>query len=313
MVEKEIEIDMGRSKLSGTICLPEDKGSYPFVLMVHGSGPLDRDENMTGQKLNIFNTIARHLADEGIASLRYDKRGCGKSSGDYYTATHLDLVEDAIECFDTLEQYSTCKKNEIYVLGHSEGAIIAPQMSIKRPSIDGIILLCPFVEDMESILIKQARHIQEALSNLEGSKGVIYRFLSKLTGNQITSQRKLIIKLKSSSTPTIRYWFRKIPANWLRELLKIDPQAIFRKVKCPMLLIGGEKDIQCDPIDVSRIVELTRGEVDAHVVKNLTHILRLDECKPSIFSYTALIKKPVDPTVLNLTTHWLRQRMCVQR
>ena len=203
-------------------------------------------------------------------------------------------------------------KNKIFVLGHSEGCIIAPQMSLKRPSIAGIVLLCPFIQNMESILINQARHIQEAINNLEGIKGIIYRLLSKLMGNPVTSQRKLIDKLKSSSTPTIRIWFRKIPAKWLRELLQINSQDIFKRVTCPILMIGGEKDIQCDPADVKRIAELKEGTAEAHVIKDLTHILRVDEGKPSIFRYAELIKKPVEPVVLNVAAQWLEQKICAQ-
>ncbi len=219
----------------------------------------------------------------------------------------MDLVEDAIKCLGTLEQLVNCKKNEIFILGHSEGTIIAAQMSVRQPSIAGIILLCPFVQDMETILYNQAKHIQQAINNLKGIKGVIYRLISKLMGNQVASQKKLIKKLKSSSAPTIRYWFRKIPANWLRELLKIDPHGIFKQVTRPTLLIGGEKDIQCDPDDVGHIAKLTEGTVEAHIIKDLTHILRVDKQQSSIFRYTALIKKPVAPVIPNLAIHWLKK------
>lgn len=313
MKEDGIQIVSNGNRLAGTICLPEGEGRFPFVLMVHGSGPLDRDENMKGQKLNIFNSIAHHLADMGIASLRYDKRGCAESSGNYYTASHSDLVQDAIACFDALAQSKACVKNEIYVLGHSEGTVIAAKMSIKRPSMAGIILLCPFVQSMESILIMQSKHIQEAIENLKGIKGTVYRIFLKLTGSQIDSQRKFIKKLQSSSKPTIRYWHAKVPAKWLREVLKIEPQEIYEQIKCPVLLIGGEKDIQCDPADVGRIAELVKGTASAHVIRDLTHVLRVDERKPSIFRYAELIRKPVEPIVLNLTSHWLRQRMCEQK
>ncbi len=103
MIEKEITIESSGLGLSGTVCLPEQEGRFPLVLMIHGTGPLDRDENMPGQQLNVFNAIAHCLVEEGIASLRYDKRGCGKSSGDYYRAGHSDLINDAIHCFDTLK------------------------------------------------------------------------------------------------------------------------------------------------------------------------------------------------------------------
>ena len=90
MLKHDITINSDGSSLSATVCRPEEKGRVPFVLMIHGTGPLDRDENMKGQRIDAFNTIAHHLAAGGIASLRYDKRGCGRSTGDYYRAGHAD-------------------------------------------------------------------------------------------------------------------------------------------------------------------------------------------------------------------------------
>lgn len=92
MQEQEVRIQSGEVELIGILCSPDGTGKFPAVLMVHGRGPLDRDENMKGQQLNIFNAIAHVLAQRGIASLRYDKRGYGASSGDFMSAGHADLV-----------------------------------------------------------------------------------------------------------------------------------------------------------------------------------------------------------------------------
>ena len=312
MIEKDITIDSNGNRLSATVCLPEDKGCAPLVLMLHGSGPLDRDENMKGQRVNVFNTIAHHLARGGIASVRYDKRGCGNSSGDYYAAGHSDLVDDAVNWFDAARQFDFCEPDRIFVLGHSEGCIIAPQVSAKRPPVAGLILLCPFVDNIESILIKQARKLQQEFEGLPGIGGVLRRFLSRMMGMTVTRQQKLIDKLKSSNTGTMRIWFQKVPAKSLRELIRLDSSAIFRQVTCPMLLIGGEKDLQCDPADVGRIADLAKGAVDAHVVQNLTHVLRLDERQPSFLSNGELIKKPMEPLVLELIAAWLNEQRCHQ-
>lgn len=144
MIEKDITIDSNGNKLSGTVCLPEGEGRFPLVMMVHGSGRLDRDENTEGYPLNVFDTIAHYLAHRGIASLRYDKRGCGKSTGDFYATGHSDLVDDAVNWFDTLTQHVLSEPDKIFVLGHSEGCIVAPQVNAKRPAVAGLILLCPF-------------------------------------------------------------------------------------------------------------------------------------------------------------------------
>lgn len=312
MIEKDITIDSYGNRLSGTVCLPDGKRRFPLVIMVHGSGPLDRDENMDGQQLNVFNTIAHHLVREGIASLRYDKRGCGKSSGDYYATGHSDLTNDAVSWFDVLKQCDCCEPEKIFMLGHSEGCIIAPQVSALRPAIAGLVLLCPFVDNMESILIKQAAQLQQDFEALPGVGGLIRRLLSRMMGAAVTSQQKLIDKIKSSDKDTISVRFQKIPAKWLRELIRLDPRAIFSQVRCPMLLIGGEKDLQCDPDDVNRIAELTTGVVNVHVIKNLTHILRFDEQQPSLLGSPELTKKPMEPILLKLIVEWFKEQTRIQ-
>jgi pimeloyl-ACP methyl ester carboxylesterase len=279
--------------------------------MVHGSGPLDRDENMKEQQLNIFNAIAHSLARAGIASLRYDKRGCGKSTGDYDTTGHVDLVNDTVSWFDALSQSDFCEPEKIFVLGHSEGCIIAPQLSAIRPAA-GLVLLCPFVDKMESILIKQALRLQQDFDALPGVSGRIRRFLSRMMGATVTSQQKLIDKIKSSNQDTFRFGFQQIQAKWLRELMRLDPQAIFSQVTCPMLLIGGEKDLQCNPEDVHQIAALTSGAVDTHIIKNLTHILRLDEQPASFLNNQELIKKPMEPSLLTLILEWFKKQGCIE-
>lgn len=102
----------------------------------------------------------------------------------------------------------------MFVLGHSEGCIIAPQVSAKRPAVAGLILLCPFVDNMESMAIKQAMHTQRELESMPGVHGLLRRSLYRMTaGMPVTSQRKLIDKLKSSNAQTMRIWFQKKPAT----------------------------------------------------------------------------------------------------
>ena len=102
MVELECKLEHAGAVLAGALCLPPGSGRVPCVLMLPASGPLDRDENFKGQRLNIFNAIAHHLASKGFASLRYDKRGCGQSTGDYFSAGYFDFVADAAAWHDWL-------------------------------------------------------------------------------------------------------------------------------------------------------------------------------------------------------------------
>lgn len=305
MIEAHITLQANGISIAGTVCLPSANNQYPMVLFVHGSGPLDRNENAKGSKLNIFNTTAHHLAKNGIGSFRYDKRGCGKSSGNYHEATHKDLVKDAHSLVTYLANLDCSDSEKIYVLGHSEGSIIAPQLASTHPNVAGIILLCPFAQPMEDILRAQAQQIQRDLGNISGIKGKLLRCAVRLLGDPITTQNRLIEKLKTSSTPIIRYKFKTLNAAWFRELFALDTDTTYRNIPCSMLIIAGGKDIQCAPEDVEHIKCLVGQPIEAHILPNLTHILRNDPQEPSFFHYRKLLKQEIEEEILVLIQRWL--------
>lgn len=308
MIEVECSTQSNGVILKGTACLPAQSGLFPVVLMIHGSGPLDRDENIKGQGLNIFNAIAHHLAENGFASVRYDKRGCGESEGDYHSTGHFDLVDDAINWLDALSDLEFCDPKKIFLLGHSEGCIIAPQVNIKRPVVAGMILLCPFIESMEITLKKQAKTLQQELDSRKGFFGILGRLYAKMFGQPVDSQNKLIAKIGNSTTDYFYIRFQKIAAKWFRELLTLDPPKIYEKVSAPILAIAGEKDIQCQAQDADEISRVVDVPIDVHVISNLTHILRCDTGIPRLENYSKQLEEPVDMTVLTHISSWLTKQ-----
>lgn len=308
MIEREIHVQANGSRLAGTLCLPGERGPFPVVLMVHGSGPLDRNENMKGQKLEIFNAIAHRLAASGIASVRFDKRGCGSSEGDYHTAGHHDFVDDVVCWYDSLHLADFCRSRQVYLLGHSEGCLISAQASVRRAGIAGLVLLCPFVEPMEDILIRQAHQVEREIGAGKGVARFVNAIVTRLVGGPVANQQALIRKLRTSTKDSIRVWFERIPAKWLRELLSIDASEVFRGVSCPMLLVGGEKDLQCDPADVARIAMLAPGPVDPHVIAGMTHVLRCDDQPATLLGVQRLLALPVDAELLELVAEWMESR-----
>jgi len=308
MTEQEVQITANGNILAGTLTLPDSGDEYPVCLMIHGSGPVDRDENIKVQKLNVFNTIAHRLAEHGVASLRYDKRGCAKSTGDHLRASHQDTVDDAGACIDFLLTAENISIERIVLLGHSEGTIIAPQLAPRYPDMMGLVLICPFVQPLEDILMNQARHMDEAAKHLTGISGITTRTIFCLGGGAIAGQQRLIGKLKKNDAPTFRFLFRRIPANSLRGLMALDPPAIYANVECPTLIIAGEKDIQCDPNDVEMIENQIQAETESHIIPDLTHILRRDPGEPNVFHYTKIMNDPLDEEVLSLIVDWFQAR-----
>lgn len=310
MIEKEITVSSGDVRLAGTLCLPAQEGSFPCVLMIHGSGPLDRDENTGKVKINVFNTIAHYLAAKGIASLRYDKRGCGKSSGNFGDAGFCDLIQDGKAMYEYLTSQECIKKDLVFLLGHSEGTMIAPKISLEHPDIAGLILLGVQAQKLEEALRYQAHKIKEDVEQGKGLTRLVVKLVWKLMRyDPVKTQLVILQKVRSTNKASFRYKGQKINAKWLREHLDYEPLETIRDVSCPILAIAGEKDIQVDPREVVRIAELAKGEVEYHIVPNLTHILRLDEGTPSIFNYKRLLKKDMDHSILDIIDNWLQKRL----
>lgn len=309
MHEQKINIHSGNEILAGTLCLPNVTGQFPVVLLVHGSGPLDRNGNMKRQKLNLFNTIAHSLAANGIASLRYDKRGCGESSGDFIRAGYSDFVADAVQCLNTLALSKYLLVNQLYILGHSEGCIIAAQAAQRCPSVAGLILLCPFIENMESILIRQAKQIEKELHSLKGLAGIFYKLLFTLFGKPTTMQLRLINTARKTTLPVMRIGFSRYSAKWLREILALKPEAIYALTQQPVFLVAGTKDMQCNPQDIFRIAKTVKGQAETLMLDDMTHLLRRDKTpvllNSNLLNSARLLKQLVDNELIEKVVQWL--------
>ncbi|WP_029041218.1 alpha/beta hydrolase [Cucumibacter marinus] len=305
MIETEITIKADGADLAASLTRPETDGPCPLVIYIHGTGPLDRDENMPGMALNVFNTISKALAQHGIAGLRFDKRGCGQSTGDYVSAGHFDLVNDVIALIDYARNVEGF--TEIYLLGHSEGTLIGAEASLER-EVSGLLLLAPFAQDLEPILREQARKGAENMRALKGPRGWTYRIITFFTGGPEKAQDKIIATLKAGTTDTVGKGRNRIPAKALREMMSVSVTGVYEKVSVPVLLLAGAKDLQCDPADIPVLKNILGEAATSHVLPDLTHILRSDPGEHTFFSYPGLIEEPIDPEVIAIVADWLDRR-----
>lgn len=292
--------------LFGTLETGIENADPVTVLMLHGSGPVDRNQNMKGQKLDVFNHLASEFAKAGIGSLRYDKRGCGKSGGDYYTTGFGDLIDDACAAVDML--VSKPKTGSIILLGHSEGTMIAPVVAQRRPQVRGMILLCPTVQPVEELLLLQAQRFAEMVEEMPGIRGTVMRLFARFQGGVIDGQQRLIAKTKSTSRETFYSMGKKVPAKWLKELLAHDVEGWMRKVDIPALAISGAKDIQCMPGDGRRVEELSQGPVDSHCLDDIAHVLRTDAEPASFLRYEKIMSNEIDPRIISLCLNWISRQ-----
>lgn len=306
MAETEISIDAGAVTLAASLARPVDGPARGAALFLHGSGPLDRDENIASQKLNVFNVLAADLAQIGIASIRYDKRGCGRSSGVYHDAGQTELLDDARAALHALRR--EVPGVPIFLVGHSEGTLMGVRLSLDE-TVDGLVLLTPFLQKLEPMLRGQAGEAEKAIAEMKGFGGWLNRMLLRIIGSPRTHQDRLIARLKSGTETSFRYIGRRIEAKSLRELLALDPAEIYPQVRVPMLVLGGGKDVQCNPEDVHRIAAIVGPLATPVLIDDLTHILRRDEGPAGFGSYARLIAQPLDAGIRQIVADWIAERL----
>lgn len=305
MTGDSVTTDSAGVRLSGTLLRPGGAAPRAVALFLHGTGPLDRDENMPGQRLDIFADLARALADRGYASLRWDKRGCGASGGDYMSHGLADLVTDASAWVD----FCTARGDlgPVVLIGHSEGTLLAPMVAVARGDIAAMVLLCPFVGDTAMLLRAQAREMAQALDRMRGPRGWLLRALAWATGGPERAQAREIARLTASSDPVIRIGFRRVPARSLRDLLSADAMGVHRAHRVPTLALSAGADIQCDPGDAARIAA-ENPAVTAELLPGVSHLLRRVEGRGGFETYPDQVKRPIDPEVARAILAFLDAR-----
>jgi len=304
MQEHEIRFKSGEIDLAGTLALPSSNGPFPTVLFITGSGPIDRNENHKKLHLNIFDDISHYLAENGIASLRYDKRGTGDSQGDYWKTGFYDNSQDALAALQYLKLQNNIQKENIFILGHSEGALQAMRLTGAGTEVAGIILLAGGAQSGEAILKWQAIQIAKGLKGINGW------FIKILHIDISKAQQKQIDRIKKSKQDYFRSQLvAKINAKWFREFMDYNPAEDLQRITVPVLAINGSKDIQIDSSDLDRMANLIKAPFEPHLIPNMTHLLRIEEGDAAISKYKKELKKPLEPMVLEIVLQWMQRRI----
>lgn len=281
--------------LAGTLTLPEGPGPHPGVLLLHGSGPLDRDGNTRRHRLGLGADLAAALAAAGIATLRYDRRGVGATAGDWRTTGFTTTRQDAAAALRALAGRPGIRPDAIGVIGHSEGAIHAMRLA-GRPGVAAVVLLAGFARPGADALRRQAQLIAGGLpAPLRRPLQALFTWY--------------LAKVKATSTDAARVAGIPVNARWLRELLDHDPRPDLTAIHVPVLAITGDKDIQVDPADLDDINRLVPGGAETHRISDLTHLLRREPGRPSLRTYPRQLRRPVDPDLLTQITAWLTTRL----
>ncbi|MDI3530525.1 MAG: uncharacterized protein PWP60_374 [Candidatus Atribacteria bacterium] len=245
--EKEVTFLSQDTMLSGTLTLPRGNPPFPGVLLIAGSGPVDRDGNVPqGIQLNILQEMAYQLAECGFAVLRYDKRGVGKSGGDFAASGLYDLVADAQSALEFLTRQPEINSQRIALLGHSEGGTIACMVASENPAVSALVLMAAPARSLTELVKEQITY----LYLISGVKD------PQIIQEAIAQQNKIFEALaqgkKEVEGVPIPLW------KWWKDYLEFDPQVFFQKIRVPTLILQGEKDYQVKTEDALKIAGILK-------------------------------------------------------
>lgn len=242
-VEREVTVGEGEWKLPGTLLLPKSAQTAsraPAVVLVHGSGPNDRDETILGNKP--FKDLAEGLASQGIAVLRYDKRtkvyGAQVAGLKRFTVKE-ETIDDAVQAVALLEKQPEIDPKRVFVLGHSLGGYLLPMILEQIPDARGGIALAGSTRPLEDIMVEQ---YEELIPQQTAGGSEELKQKGQATLEQARQARAAIKALDPSKIdgPPLLY---APPSYWLA-LAGYDPPARAAKLTMPLLILQGERDYQ---------------------------------------------------------------------
>ncbi len=303
---EEVFFPSGRIKLAGTLTIPKDSRSkHPAAVLITGSGPQDRNEDTVGPgglKFGIFKQIAHALSESGIAVLRYDDRGTGQSEGNFIEAAEEDLAGDVKAAVAYLRSRDDIFGDRIALIGHSEGAIIAPQVAADDPLISAIVLLAGMAETGDKVLREQFDFVLENIGLQEKDKQRFrarYEELLKIIRGE-PAEKEAEEKIKPQLEPQLK---------WLRSFVGYNPLSVLERVKTPVLIINGGKDKQVFPRHArmlhEKLTELKRP-VTLKIYPDLNHLLIPSETGDyAEYARLAMDDKRVSKDLLDFLAGWV--------
>jgi fermentation-respiration switch protein FrsA (DUF1100 family) len=301
VTERDVDFRSGEQQLAGTLTLPAGGGPFPAALLISGSGPLDRDSNHRRFRAGIGQQLAHALAAAGIASLRYDKRGVGGSPGDWRRAGLFDNVDDASAALTALAERPEVDTGRVFVIGHSEGAVLATALAGRDAPLAGVVLLSGTARPGSEVLLWQTERV---VPTLPAPVRGLLRLLRVDPVKKVAANHR---KVLATTRDVVRMGGARVNARWFREYLTYDPAADLKRLDIPVLAITGSKDLQVDPGDLELIERLAPGPVETYLAPDVTHVLRRQPGAASLRAYRKEMRDPVDADLLARVVRWLQQ------
>ncbi|QYR53747.1 alpha/beta hydrolase [Lysobacter soyae] len=292
--ERELTVGSGADALPATLAMPKGTGPFPGVVLVHGSGPQDRNETVGANRP--FLDVARALADQGIAVLRYEKRS--KAMPEWYASHPVTIdsetTDDAVMALATLRAQPGIDKKRLFVLGHSQGAMLAPRIGQRDGQVAGLIQWSGPARKLVEVLPEQMR------------------FMGK-TGKVPAEKTEENIRLLEAAIKMFRDPGYRGPslmgqtADYWRSVDTVDPVKDTRASKLPVLLLHGGRDFQVSDTDWQLWQKNLRGDkrIEMKRYPTLNHLGITGTGEPNAAEYSA--PGHVDAAMINDIVAWIKR------
>jgi pimeloyl-ACP methyl ester carboxylesterase len=325
----EMTFQSGEVTLAGTLTIPEGEGPFPAVILLSGSGPQNRDEELFNHRP--FLVIADYLSRRGIAVLRCDDRGVGGSTGDVYQSTTADFATDALAALALLRQHARIAPNRIGLLGHSEGAICAPMAAARSEQVAFLVLLAAPAVPGPELLALQTERITRAegadedavqrlvalnreLTTTLASDGDLDRAREKARDVILRQNELMPLETRPSESALDRMVQAQLDnlfSPWFQFYVRCDPRDALREVTVPVLALYGALDLQVlgdqnRPELESALAAAGNADVTVRTLPGLNHLFQ--HADTGTVSEYGQIDETLSPEVLELVCAWITER-----
>ncbi|HEV8146440.1 MAG TPA: alpha/beta fold hydrolase [Bryobacteraceae bacterium] len=326
---EEVTYTSGAVRLAGTLTIPKGVSPFPAALLITGSGPQDRDESLMGHKP--FWVITDFLTRRGIAVLRVDDRGMGKSTGNSVRSTLEDFVTDVLAGVTFLKGRREIDSKQIGVIGHSEGAVVGPAAAAKSSDIAFVVMLAGTGVDGVTLLYAQAAAISRAggatdamiAENRELQTMLFDVFRSEPDEKKAAAkawaaweERKAAMpeekrKLAATADGTMRSQIAQFNQPEMRSFMFHDPAVSLRKLKTPVLALNGSKDTQVPagqnlPAIEAALKAAGNPDFTTKELPGLNHLFQ--HCKKCTPAEYGELEETFAPEALELMADWILRR-----
>jgi len=300
--DSDVTIPASGFTIAGTLTLPPAPGRlrHPAVVLVVGSGPVDRDASVAG--IPIFSQLAGSLAAQGFIVLRYDKRGVGQSGGRTETATLQDYAEDLIAVVKWMEKRDDVDRRRLAVAGHSEGAAVAMLAAAREKKIKSLVLIAAAGSTGAELILEQQQRQLELMNVPEAERQEKVELQKKIQAAVIAGTGW------EGIPPELQ---RQADTPWFRSLLMFDPAGIMRRIKQPILIVQGDLDSQVPAHHAEKLAALAKARKDSPLVEvvfvpGVNHLL-VPAKTGEVQEDQQLTDQQVSPAVATAIVEWLRE------